>query len=87
MWLVEHIPQHVQQLALHIKGKFNWAADGLSRDGAGGATAAEVLSAAEKAGFQLLELSYPTDAEALLEEAARLPQSAKALRRRQRKRR
>ena len=85
-WLFKRHP-HVQFLALHIAGKRNWGADGLSRDGADGATIAEVLAAVE-AGEQLTvrRLRLPGDRNEAFAEAATLPQSARSQARSQRKR-
>ena len=65
-----------QLLAWHQPGKRNWAADGLSRDGNGGATAAEVLSAAQAAGFDVERLALPDQLLKTLDTARALPQRA-----------
>ena len=48
-----------QILAIHQPGKRNWGADGLSRDGNGGATVAEVLRQATAAGMVVEKLPFP----------------------------
>ena len=48
-----------QILAIHQPGKRNWGADGLSRDGNGGATVAEVLRQAMAAGMVVEKLPFP----------------------------
>ena len=75
LWLHRERPK-LQLLALHIPGKLNWAADGLSRDGTDGAAVAEVLAAATRGGLEPLELQLPPGAEAALLQAARQRQKS-----------
>ena len=58
-----------QVLAAHQPGKRNWAADGLSRDGRGGATIEEVLRQAKAAGMILEQLPFPKRVWEILKEA------------------
>jgi hypothetical protein len=84
-WLFRRHPQ-VQFLALHIAGKRNWGADGLSRDGADGATIKEVLASVEHGGrMRARRLQLPRDRAATFAEAASLPQSARSQARKQRR--
>ena len=65
-------------LALHIPGKRNWGADGLSRDGVEGATVARCSSRRARRACELRPLELPEERETVFAEAAALPQSAKA---------
>ena len=85
-WLFEKY-SNTRLLALHIPGKRNWGADGLSRDGVEGATVAEVLESACASGMRLRPLELPEERETVFVEAAALPQSAKAGTRRRKRRR
>ena len=71
-------PKDVQLIALHIQGKRNWGADGLSQDGVEGATIADVLDSAAAAGMELRRLALPEERGSVFAVAAALPQSAKA---------
>ena len=74
-------------LALHIPGKRNWGADGLSRDGVEGATVDDVLESAAAGGMELRALAMPQGSGLAFTESAVLPQSSKAGKSRKRKRR
>jgi hypothetical protein len=85
-WLFRRHPR-AQFLALHIAGKRNWGADGLSRDGADGATIADVLASVEGGGrLRARRLQLPKDRAATFAEAASLPQSARSQARKERRR-
>jgi hypothetical protein len=85
-WLFDKY-SHVRLLALHIPGKRNWGADGLSRDGVEGATVAEVLESASASDMRLRPLELPEEREIVFVEAAALPQSTKAGTRKRKRRR
>jgi hypothetical protein len=85
-WLFEKY-SNTRLLALHIPGKRNWGADGLSRDGVEGATVAEVLESACASDMRLRPLELPEERETVFVEAAALPQSTKAGTRKRKKRR
>lgn len=78
LWWLFQRRSHVQLIALHIQGKRNWGADGLSRDGVEGDTVANVLDSAEAAGMELRRLALPGDRGTVFAVAAALPQSARA---------
>ena len=85
-WLFDRY-SHVRLLALHIPGKRNWGADGLSRDGVEGATVDDVLESAAAGGMELRALAMPQGSGLAFAQSAVLPQSAKAGKSRKRKRR
>lgn len=74
-WLQQQLGA-TQALAWHQPGKRNWAADGLSRDGNGGATVAEVLAAARDAGLRTEKITLDAALWDVLKEAQGVPQRA-----------
>ena len=85
IWWLFQRRAHVQLIALHIPGKRNWGADGLSRDGVEGASIADVLDSAAAAGMVLRRLALPGGRGTVFAEAAALPQSARAGNRKRRR--